>query len=313
MTMANALYYNPQSLDKFIGHDSNSEHPLALQIGGYDPEITGEAAYLASQFAQYHSINLNCGCPSNRARRAGFGAELMMEPEHTRKVVHAMTRRVTGTEITVKCRIGVLPDRPLFEHLVEFIEACRVGGVRKFILHSRNVVLRGLSPAQNRTIPPLQYDVVVQLAQHFKECSFVINGGIATFDQVDELLARDGGLLKGAMIGREAYRNPFLFQTADTRYYGVDTSVASKSRREILEEYLEYCDRAQLEDTRKIWGTNTCNLIKPLHNFFVGCPAERLYKAQLDAVLLRCKDRTVAEVVTEAIGDQEVLNDYLDR
>lgn len=332
MTMSNALYYNPDNLGQFLSHDA-SEYPLALQLGGSDPEMTSEAAYLANAYGQgrYAQINLNCGCPSNRAKKAGFGAELMLEPEKTRRLVSALVRKVPGTPITVKCRIGVSPERESFDELVEFLEACRAGGARHFIIHARTVVLRGLTPAQNRSIPPLQYDCVYALCRRFPELDFVINGGIKSFEQADALLSPANppeqypvSNLVGAMIGREAYKNPWLLLEADSKYYGETAKAGPETRRDVLDAFLDYCNELQgggpdfNSRHASVWGINTCNLIKPLHNFFSGCPSEGggegAYKQHLNEALLKDKNRSVQEVVLGILArhDAEALGAFLD-
>lgn len=333
MTMDSALNYNTHNLEPFLGHDL-SEYPLALQLGGCEPESMGKAAYLAESYGIYDSINVNAGCPSNRAKKCGFGAELMLEPELVKKIVYEMKRVVTHTDITVKCRLGVT-NKESWEDLIEFIHAVRDGGVNHVIVHARTCILSGLSPAQNRTIPPLRHDDVHKLVQEFPEMKFTINGGIKSFeeakahlgwnaDQDDEGRTEGKGgsdlsllycanankrmktdassaltpisyPVHGVMIGREAYRNPWLFSTADTEFFNLkgtsdtdDTAAAPKSmkstRREILQDYIDYAVRCQ---DNKVYGSNLCNIMKPLHNFFCGCSdnGNQLYKRKLDDLL----------------------------
>jgi tRNA-dihydrouridine synthase A len=333
MTMDSALNWNPLNLEPFLGHDE-VEYPLALQLGGCDPVKMGAAAYLAESYGAYESINVNCGCPSNRAKKCGFGAELMLEPDTVRKIIHEMKRTVTHTEITVKCRLGVT-NRESWEELKEFIHAVSEGGVKHVIVHARTCILRGLSPAQNRTIPPLRHDDVHRLVEEFPEMKFTINGGIRTFEEAKNHLGWEntdkssassllycvkankrvkleeadnfnGGSFKmqkhpvhGVMIGREAYNNPFLFSRADAEFFSNSNpsdcdkrdSAASAvlasmkaSRRELLQDYIDYAVRCQ---DKKTYGSNLCNIMKPLHNFFYGCPdnGNQLYKRKLDGLL----------------------------
>ena len=190
MTMDAALNWNKHNLGQFLGHD-NIEYPLALQLGGCEPKSMGEAAYLAKCYGKYESINVNAGCPSNRAKKAGFGAELMLEPELIKQIVHEMKRVVTDVDITVKCRLGVT-NRESWDELIEFIQAVSDGGVRHVIVHARTCVLSGLSPAQNRTIPPLRHDDVHKLVKTFPEMKFTINGGIKTFQEAKNHLGWSG-------------------------------------------------------------------------------------------------------------------------
>jgi tRNA-dihydrouridine synthase A len=305
MIMDNALYYNPKRLDPFLGHDP-SEQPLAIQLGGNDPSKLGEAVSLCESYACFSEINLNSGCPSNKAKKAGFGAELMLEPALVRQITHEMKRRATMTDVTVKCRIGVT-GRESWENLQEFIIACKSSGINKMIIHARSCILKGLSPAQNRTIPPLHYEVVHRLVKTFPDMRFVLNGGITDFTTAKRHLGmipevkiydnhnqyyqnpvsiNDDALLPyvdGVMIGREAYNNPFLFQTADEEFFGeqVDKYL---SRGEVLEAYLDYVEKAQQEG---FFGSKTCLIVKPLHNIFHGCASNHLYKQKLDSLLIK--------------------------
>lgn len=177
-----AIVYNPQKIENYLGIQSNvSVDRVAIQLGGNDPELLSDAAYLCSSFGNYSEINLNAGCPSNKAKRCGYGAELMLYPEKVREILYAMRRKCSTLPISVKCRIGVT-NRESYEDLVEFVHQVSQSGVRKIIIHSRICVLRGLSPAQNRNIPPLKYDIVHKIARQFPEMEVVLNGGIESFD-----------------------------------------------------------------------------------------------------------------------------------
>lgn len=299
MTYASALYYNPEKLSQFLGHDP-LEYPLSLQLGGGDPEIVSEAAYLASAYGGWSEINLNSGCPSTKAKQGAYGAVLMLNPQHTRQIVAAMVRKVGHkVPVSIKCRIGVVgvaggADRASFEELVEFVDACKSAGANRFILHARNVVMRKLSPAQNRSLPPLQYDVVARLARYFPDLDIVLNGGVLSLAQAEDILTDYDGCLRGVMIGREAYRNPWLFVDADERYYGSRPRQEGWTRQHVLDEYLEYCDGMQGDNHD---DNRTCSLIKPLHNFFCGCPEEHAYKVALNNALIVDKHRSVSEVI----------------
>ena len=180
-----AVTHNSSQLESFIGINHHIESPIAVQLGGCNPEVLSEAAYLCEGYGQFYEINLNAGCPSNKAKKAGFGAELMLDPESVRKIVYTMKRKLSRTEVSVKCRLGVT-GRDSWSDLVEFIEAVRAGGVRRIIVHARSCVLRGLTPAQNRSIPPIRYEPVHRLAEMYPDMSIVLNGGITSFDQVDQ-------------------------------------------------------------------------------------------------------------------------------
>lgn len=187
MIMDSAILYNLTKLDDFIGYHRDLEPPLAIQLGGNNPETLARATEVCCEYGGFTEINLNCGCPSNKAKRCGFGGELMLEPNLVRSIVSQMNRRATAAEVTVKCRIGT-NERDTWGNLVEFVHACRDGGIRKMVIHARICVLCGLSPAQNRTIPPLRYDIVSRLVDSFPEISFVLNGGVKTYNEIDRLL-----------------------------------------------------------------------------------------------------------------------------
>lgn len=217
---------------------------------------------MCESFGSFSEINLNCGCPSQKAKKAGFGAELMLDPELVTCILKGMSRRVTHTDISVKCRIGVT-GRESYDELVDFIEAVKAGGVRHLIVHARCCVLRGLTPAQNRSIPPLHPEVVYNLVEDFPELKFTLNGGITSFEAAKEHLKS----VHGVMIGREAYRNPWYFSQADELFYGDKRASSWPTRRAVINEYLRYAEQAQ---TDELFGSNTCNIIKPLHNVFNG-------------------------------------------
>ncbi|MCA0921538.1 tRNA dihydrouridine(20/20a) synthase DusA [Pseudooceanicola nanhaiensis] len=194
---------------------SVEEHPVALQLGGSDPAELAQAAKLGAD-AGYDEINLNCGCPSDRVQSGTFGAVLMKQPELVADCVAAMIAAVE-TEVTVKCRLGVDDQEPEAV-LPDFIEKVAAAGVRRITIHARKAWLQGLSPKENRDIPPLDYPLVVRMKQAFPELHISINGGIDSLDLAEELLAQG---LDGVMIGRAAYHQPAdILCAADRRLYG---------------------------------------------------------------------------------------------
>ena len=297
MTMDSALIYNAEQLEPFLGHDSG-EHPLALQLGGNDPRALGEAAELASTYGHYEQINLNSGCPSGKAKKAGFGAELMLDPLLVRQIVHEMVRRTTCGAITVKCRLGVVPGRSSWEELCDYVHAVRDGGARHIVVHARTCMLHGLSPAQNRSVPPLRHDVVHDLVGAFPDMTFTLNGGVKTFAEAKQHLgwateASEGSArpVHGVMVGREAYHNPWLFAAADADFFSSRTATTTampRTRREVLERYLVYAEECR---DNGVFGSNLCSIVKPLHNACCGSPAERSYKQALDALLKKHAQR----------------------
>jgi len=192
-------------------HDA--EHPLALQLGGSDPVDLAKSAELAEQWG-YDEVNLNCGCPSDRVQNGSFGACLMAKPELVRDCVKAM-RDAVGIPVTVKHRIGI-DDADSYEDMLRFVDVVAESGCDTFIVHARKAILGGLSPKQNREIPPLKYDYVYRLKQERPELKIMINGGIKTHAECAQHLQ----YVDGVMLGREAYHNPWILAEVDSRYFG---------------------------------------------------------------------------------------------
>ena len=210
------------------------EYPVALQLGGSEPATVAAAARLGEQWG-YNEVNLNCGCPSERVQRGAFGACLMREPLLVADCVKA-TVDVVRVPVTVKHRIGL--DRSEDYALVrDFVGTVAEAGCNTFIVHARNAWLKGLSPKENRDIPPLRYGVVAQLKLDFPALTIAINGGIASNDSVQEQLA----LVDGVMVGREAYHNPWWLSEWDERFYGAAPSTLT--RDEIEEAMVGYMER----------------------------------------------------------------------
>ncbi|HEX9808342.1 MAG TPA: tRNA dihydrouridine(20/20a) synthase DusA [Alphaproteobacteria bacterium] len=217
--------------ERLIGFDP-SEHPIALQVGGSDPEELGTCARIAGE-AGFDEINLNVGCPSDRVRSGRFGACLMAEPAVVAEGVAAMSE--SGLPVTVKCRIGI-DGREAYDDLAAFVETVREGGVRSFAVHARIAVLEGLSPRENRQIPPLRYEDVRRLKREMPELEIVINGGIRSLDEATGHLA----YLDGAMIGRAAYHDPWVLAAADARIFGVASS--GVTRGQVIEDMAAYAE-----------------------------------------------------------------------
>ena len=213
---------------------SAEEHPVALQLGGSEPEDLARCAKLGEKWG-YDEINLNCGCPSERVQRGSFGACLMKEPSLVSDCVKAM-RDAVSIDVTVKHRIGLDYDNS-YAFVRDFIGEIAHAGCNTFIVHARSAILKGLSPKENRDVPPLHYDVVYRLKRDFPDLEIIVNGGIAMESEVDAHLEH----VDGVMIGRAAYHNPFLLSGFDARYYGEEP--VFKSRRQILLEMVPYIDR----------------------------------------------------------------------
>lgn len=215
------------------------EHPVALQLGGSDPAELAHCARLGAQWG-YDEINLNCGCPSERVQRGAFGACLMAEPRLVADCVKAMADAVT-VPVTVKHRIGI--DRTeSYAFVRDFVGTVAEAGCRVFIVHARNAWLQGLSPKENREIPPLRYEIVHRLKQDFPQLTIVLNGGLTDDAQVHEQLQR----LDGVMIGRAAYYHPWWLASWDERYFGAPAQTLT--RQAVEQAMVDYMLRAHAED-----------------------------------------------------------------
>ena len=212
---------------------NKEEHPVAIQLGGSDVNDLVKSAKISEDYG-YDEINLNVGCPSDRVQKGRFGACLMLEPDHVAECLNAMQANVK-VPVTIKCRLGV-DHHEDYEFLYNFVNIVQNAGIKHFIIHARNGILKGLSPRQNRHIPPLKYDYVYQLKKDFPSLNVTINGGIKTIDECKEHLK----LVDGVMIGRAAYENPFLIKDIDTELYGIESNVNSK--KSILNQYLDYVE-----------------------------------------------------------------------
>ncbi len=218
---------------------NNEEHPVALQLGGSDAADLAFAAQLGEQWG-YNEINLNCGCPSDRVQRGAFGACLMNEPQLVADGVKAMVD-VVSVPVTVKHRIGI-DQIESYDFVRDFVGTVKEAGCNVFIVHARNAGLQGLSPKENREIPPLRYELAHQLKKDFPELTIAINGGITRNDQIVEHLNQ----VDGVMIGREAYYNPWLLTTWDQTFF--NESASSITREAVEEAMVSYMERAFKED-----------------------------------------------------------------
>nr|MBO2511597.1 tRNA dihydrouridine(20/20a) synthase DusA [Gammaproteobacteria bacterium] len=218
---------------RFLRYDA-AEHPLALQLGGSNPQELAACARLAEQ-AGYDEVNLNVGCPSDRVQNNMIGACLMGHPALVAECVKAMQDAVS-IPVTVKHRIGI-NGRDSYAELCDFVGQVREAGCRSFTVHARIAILEGLSPKENREIPPLRYDVAAQLKRDFSDLEIILNGGIKTLDECREHLRT----FDGVMLGREAYHNPYLLAAVDRELFGRDTPQVSRS--EALQGLRPYIER----------------------------------------------------------------------
>ncbi|MBC3934535.1 tRNA dihydrouridine(20/20a) synthase DusA [Undibacterium rugosum] len=268
------------------------EHPVALQLGGSEPADLAQCAKMGQEWG-YDEINLNCGCPSERVQKGAFGACLMAEPQLVADCVKAM-RDAVSIDVTVKHRIGI-NDVDSYEFMRDFVGTVAEAGCSTFIVHARTAILKGLSPRENREIPPLKYDYAYRLKQEFPALEIILNGGIKTADEMEVHLQH----VDGVMIGREAYHNPYFMADFDARFYGDHARI--NTREEILELMIPYIHR-QLE----LYGNNGKGLrlnsvIRHMLGLMMGLVGARAFRQTLsDSKLL-------------AAGKPEILLDALAR
>ena len=245
---------------------NSCESPLALQLGGSDPKALAECSVMAEDFG-YDEINLNVGCPSDRVQNGRFGACLMAEPETVAECILEMQHKV-NIPVTVKNRIGI-DGKETYGDLLAFIETVAGGGCEVFIIHARIAVLSGLSPKQNRDIPPLQYEFVNQIKAAFPALEIIVNGGVKTLDQVGCHLKT----LDGAMIGREAYHNPYLLSGVDSLFY--QEEAVCLTRHEIIEAMIPYVQK------QLAMGVRLNQITRHLLGLFHGEPGARKWRRYL--------------------------------
>ncbi len=254
--------------DHLMGHDAE-EHPLALQLGGSDPALLAEAVRAALPYG-FGEINLNVGCPSDRVQSGTFGACLMREPDLVARCLAAMLDAAEGRcEITVKSRIGVDEQEPR-EVLPDFIDRVAAAGITSFAIHARKAWLQGLSPKDNREIPPLDYPLVHEMKARRPELEIVINGGIPSLDAALEHVAQG---LDGAMIGRAAYHEPAnILGAADRRVFGAGRDVSAE---EAVTAMLPYIERERAK------GEKLNRITRHMLGAFAGRPGARLWRRTL--------------------------------
>ncbi|HAC62460.1 MAG TPA: tRNA dihydrouridine(20/20a) synthase DusA [Cyanothece sp. UBA12306] len=263
MIVTAAIIYGDRS--KLLGF-SPEEKPLALQLGGDNPQELAKCAIIAQDLG-YDEVNLNVGCPSDRVQSGNFGACLMAQPELVARCVEGMQKVVT-IPVTVKHRIGV-DECDRYEDLANFVKIVAEAGCQRFIVHARKAWLKGLSPKENRTIPPLRYGDVYRLKQEFSHLLIDINGGITNLDQIQEHLQ----FIDGVMIGRAAYDNPYLFATVDRDLYG--ETVTPPTRHQVIEKMLPYID---------FWvskGLKLNSISRHLLAIFGGIPGTKAWKRHI--------------------------------
>jgi len=251
--------------DHLLGFDA-TEHPIAVQLGGSEPAALAEAARIAQDFG-YDEVNLNVGCPSDRVQSGAFGACLMREPALVARCVAAM-REAVSVPVTVKCRIGVDDQDPDIA-LPALATAVADAGCKTLIVHARKAWLEGLSPKENRDIPPLEYARVYALKQAMPEMEIIINGGILTLDETAGHLAH----VDGVMLGRAAYQTPYVLAEVDCRFYGATAPLLT--RHEILERFLPYVEE------QLACGTHLHAMSRHILGLFQGMPGARAFRRHI--------------------------------
>jgi tRNA-dihydrouridine synthase A len=265
-----------------------AEHPVALQVGGSDPGLMAEAAGRGAKFG-YDEININVGCPSDRVQSGQFGACLMAHPEVVADCLRAM-RLSCDVPVTVKTRIGI-DDEDSYEFLRRFVDMQREAGCRKFIVHARVAILEGLSPKENRSVPPLKYERVFQLKRDLPDLEIILNGGITTVEQVDEVL----GNVDGVMIGRQAYHDPYFLAELEQHF---DPGWSPPDRGDVVMQMIPYIEKELAR------GERLGRITRHMLGLFTGQPGARTWRRYISENAF--KDGAGTEVLIEALDKMPV-------
>jgi tRNA-dihydrouridine synthase A len=249
---------------------NKEEHPVGIQLGGSDINDLVECSKMSEQRG-YDEINLNVGCPSDRVQKGKFGACLMLEPNLVGDCLKNMQDAV-NIPVSIKCRLGI-DENISYEFLYNFISIVKESGINIFIIHARNGILSGLSPRQNRNIPPLKYDYVYKLKEDFPELEIIINGGIKSLEESKTHLKK----VDGVMIGRAAYDNPFMLKDIESNFYNIDS--CAESKKEILNKYLEYVEM-QLKN-----GHNLSKMMKHLFGLSRGDKYAKTFRIKIIEIM----------------------------
>ena len=262
---------------------NKEEHPVALQLGGSQPKDMANCARMAEDYG-YDEVNINVGCPSDRVQNGTFGACLMAEAELVAENVAAMKSAV-NIPVTVKNRIAI-DDMDEYDTLYNFLDVVSKAGCKTFIIHARKAWLKGLSPKQNRDVPPLNYDLVYQMKREFPQLEIIINGGIKTLQESQKHLRQ----VDGVMMGREAYHNPLVMAEVDTLIYKANPTVVKADN--VLKEYIEYM-QFQLEQ-----GVYLKHMSRHLLGLFTGQPGAKAWRRHISENA--CKNEAGIEVIHQA-------------
>ena len=286
MVVADAVIHGPR--EQLLAFNA-AEHPVALQIGGSDPIKLAKATKIGATEG-YDEININIGCPSDRVQSGAFGACLMKEPELVSECFKAMSG-ATDSPVTVKCRLGV-DDQEVEQTLPHFIETVARAGCTHFIIHARKAWLKGLSPKENRDVPPLDYNLVQRMKAEFPALEIVLNGGLTDIDMA--LDAAEG--LNGVMFGRAAYHNPWMLTQIDSGVFGAPSFL--QSREDIIEKLIAYTQSCQDHDR------STKAIIRHIMGLYMGQPGARLWRRTLsEGLSAGHKPSAIIELAANALRD----------
>ncbi|MDH5425383.1 MAG: tRNA dihydrouridine(20/20a) synthase DusA [Gammaproteobacteria bacterium] len=242
---------------------NDEEHPVSLQLGGSDVKHLAECTKIAEDYG-YDEVNLNLGCPSNRVQNGSFGACMMAQPELVAECITAMKAAANMT-VSAKTRIGI-DDRDSFEELVHFVGTLHEAGCDDFVIHARKAILQGLSPKENRSIPPLKYDVVYKIKELFPQCHISLNGGVKTLAETREHLQQ----VDGVMMGREAYHNPYLLSEIDCLLY--DDNHPLLTRHQLVESMFPYIEKEMAK------GVRLQSIVRHMLGVFQGVNGTKAWK-----------------------------------
>lgn len=264
---------------------NNEEHPVALQVGGSDPDDLAYSAELAEKYG-YDEINLNCGCPSDRVQKGKIGACLMAEPELVAQGIAKM-RAATKIPVTVKCRIAIdeYEEEPFLDRFVSMIAET---GCDTFIVHARKAWLNGLSPKENRDVPPLRYDIVANLKARYPQLNIMLNGGITTMTQVKDAL----DIFDGVMIGREAYQNPYFLAAIESEIF---KNAAPRSRAQVAMDMIPY-----MQDQNEKYDTPIKSVARHMIGLFQGQAGAKKWRRYLSENARHSDD--AEKLITEALA-----------
>ncbi len=264
MVTTGALLFN-KTPERFLRHHE-MEHPVVLQLGGSEPDALAKSAKMGAD-AGYDAINLNCGCPSERVQSGAFGACLMKEPDLVANCVSAMKDTV-DIPVTIKCRIGI-DDSEDYDFLADFITKTSAAGCEEFIIHARKAWLKGLSPKENRDIPPLRYDIAQQIKDNFPNLSIHVNGGIKTIDETVERLSN----FDGVMIGREAYQNPWFLNDVERQ---IGKTEHLRTQEQVVDAMIPY-----INEQYKLYETPMKSITRHMVGLFQGQAGARHWRQVL--------------------------------